>query len=72
MILCRESILEAHADGRIVIDPFDAELVGINSVDVRLGGEVFELVGRDMRDLYAPDDSRWRKVEPVTLPSFGR
>jgi dCTP deaminase len=78
MILCRESILEAHAEGRIVIDPFDAELVGINSVDVRLGGEVFELVGSDMRDLYAPDDSRWRKVEPVTVaqlralnPGFG-
>ena len=78
MILCRESILAAHAEGRIVIDPFDAELVGINSVDVRLGGEVFELVGSDIRDLYAPDDSRWRKVEPVTVaqlralnPGFG-
>jgi deoxycytidine triphosphate deaminase len=70
MILCRESILEAHAEGRIVIDPFDAELVGINSVDVRLGGEVFELVGGDIRDLYAPDDSRWRKVEPVTVDYY--
>lgn len=65
MILCREDILKAHEEGRIVIDPFEPQLVGINSVDVRLGGDVYKLTGTEPRDLYANDTSRWEKMEPV-------
>ena len=78
MILCREAILDAHASGRIVIDPFDERLVGINSVDVRLGPDVYELTGRGMRDIYRPESERWKKMEPVSVaglralqPGFG-
>jgi dCTP deaminase len=65
MILCREDILEAREDGRIIIDPFEPELVGINSVDIRLGGDVFKLTGTEPRDLYSNDSSRWERVEPI-------
>lgn len=78
MILCKEAIIEAYDAGRIVIDPFEKDLVGINSVDVRLGNDVWELTGTEPRDLYANDTSRWRKMEPVKAgalrelyPNFG-
>lgn len=78
MILCKESIIEAYNAGRIVIDPFESDLVGINSVDVRLGNDVWELTGTEPRDLYSNDTSRWRKMEPVKAgalrelyPNFG-
>ena len=70
MILCREDIISAHEEGRIVIDPFEPELVGINSVDVRLGPDVWELTGTEPRDLYTPDHTRWRRVEPVKAGAF--
>ena len=70
MILCREAILEAHAQGKIVIDPFEADLVGINSVDVRLGNDVWELTGTEPRDLYTDNTSRWRKLQPVKAGAF--
>lgn len=70
MILCREAILEAHAQGKIVIDPFEADLVGINSVDVRLGNDVWELTGTEPRDLYTDDTRRWRKLQPVKAGAF--
>ena len=78
MILCREAILEARDAGRIHIEPFDERLVGINSVDVRLGPDVFELTGDGARDLYSPDPDRWKPVAPVSaaelrgsIPGFG-
>lgn len=78
MILCREAILAAHASGRIVIDPFEPELVGINSVDVRLGPDLFEPIREESRDLYQDRPEAWRRVEPTsvgelrrTLPGFG-
>lgn len=78
MILCKEAIIEAYNAGRIVIDPFEKDLVGINSVDVRLGNDVWELTGTEPRDLYSNDTSRWRKMEPVKAgalrqlyPNFG-
>ncbi len=70
--------MEAVEDGRIVIDPYEPELVGINSVDIRLGPDVYELTGTEPRDLYSDDRSRWRKMEPVkagalrsVMPHFG-
>lgn len=67
MILCREAILENYQAGRIVIEPFSEELVNMNSVDIRLGPDMYKMKGRyGMRDLYDPDDSIWEKVEPVS------
>ena len=66
MILCREAILDALETGRIVIDPFDEALVNPNSVDVRLGPELYRMHGNfGLRDLYRPDDSLWERVSPV-------
>lgn len=78
MILCREAILAAYEQGRIVIDPFEPSLVSINSVDVRLGGDIFRLRHQDFRDLYDVGEDAWEKVEPVEvawvrqkMPGFG-
>lgn len=70
MILCREAIIQAREEGRIVIEPFEEQLVGINSVDVRLGNDVWELTGTEPRDLYQDDTRRWRKLEPVKAGAF--
>ncbi len=71
MILCREAILDAYQEGRIVIEPFEEQLVGINSVDVRLGNDVWELTGTEPRDLYNDSNQeRWRKLEPVKAGAF--
>lgn len=66
MILCREAIHAAREAGEIVIEPFVPSLVGINSVDVRLGPDLFELDTTGFRDLYRDTTSKWRKVEPRT------
>ncbi|MFT5992136.1 MAG: dCTP deaminase [Bradymonadia bacterium] len=78
MILCREAILEAREAGRIVIEPFAQQLVGINSVDVRLGADVYELTGAGVRDIYSADAARWQPMKPVSVaalrgmhPGFG-
>lgn len=66
MILCREAIFEARERGDIVIEPFEPKLVGINSVDVRMGPELFELQRSEFRDLYQDTTDRWKQIEPVT------
>lgn len=67
MILCREAILEAREAGKIVIEPYDETLVNMNSVDVRLGPDLFRMKGRyGMRDLYHPEAREWERIEPVT------
>lgn len=65
MILCREAILEKRESGHIVIEPFEASLVGINSVDVRLGPDLFALRRRPFRDLYSDTSDQWERVETV-------
>jgi dCTP deaminase len=66
MILCREDILAAYEAGDIVIDPFHETLVNPNSVDVRLGPDLFRMKSAyGVRDLYCPDDALWERVEPV-------
>lgn len=41
MILAREAILDLYERGHLVIDPFEPELVGPNSVNVRLGDTLY-------------------------------
>ncbi|TVQ98686.1 MAG: hypothetical protein EA398_13175 [Deltaproteobacteria bacterium] len=65
MILCREDILRKREDGHIVIEPFEEGLVGINSVDVRLGADLFRLRNDGFRDLYSDRPEQWEKVETV-------
>jgi deoxycytidine triphosphate deaminase len=59
MILGRDAILAAHACGDIVINPFNPELVSVNSVDVRLG-----------RDLYLLDDDQLRVMAEIEARYF--
>lgn len=68
MILTHEAIIKARIDGLIVIEPFDERLVSINSVDVRLGADMWQPSrSRAYRDLYNPKDSDWTKMETVAL-----
>jgi len=72
MILCREAILNELEMGNIVIDPFVPELVNPNSVNFRLGADLWELDGIHThtpphvpyRDIYAPRKSIWNKIAP--------
>ena len=72
MILCHEEILAARERGEVVIEPFEPSLVGINSVDVRLGPDLFELEVQPFRDLYADTSERWRRVEPLRVGDLRR
>lgn len=66
MILTKEAILKSHKDGSIVIDPFNPELVSVNSVDIRLGSDVWKMKKRSIRDVYSPTDKDWVKIDPIT------
>lgn len=68
MILTREAILAARKEGHIVIDPFEESLVSVNSVDVRLGREMWTLKNTsNLRDPYVAQDNLWECVEPKTV-----
>jgi deoxycytidine triphosphate deaminase len=68
MILVKNEILAARARGEIVIEPFDRELVSINSVDVRLGPDMWYLSRypkNSFRDVYRQadvGDGDWHKL----------
>jgi deoxycytidine triphosphate deaminase len=64
VILTQEKILEHHELGNIIIDPFCKDLVSINSVDIRLGLDLWKLKKRAVRDLYCTRDDDWEKVKP--------
>jgi len=66
VILTRERILEEYAAGRIAIDPFEPELVSVNSVDVRLGRDMWELHHNHdevVRDLYNGPGGVWSETQ---------
>ena len=65
MILAKEEILKNITSGMIVIEPFEESLVSINSVDVRLGADLWKR-NRKWRNLYNPDKSAWEKIDPVS------
>lgn len=75
MILTREEILK-HP--KIVIEPRNEELISINSVDVRLGYDLWTIrknFNEDIfpiRDLYNPDDNVWEKISPVSATIIKR
>lgn len=67
MILTKEEIIRRRELGQIVIEPFCEDLVSINSVDVRLGDELWQPnKNRPYRDLYNPNPSDW-----IMLPKLG-
>ena len=72
MILTKEEILQAvQIDKTIIIEPFLPELVSINSVDIRLGSNLWKLKqDQEIRDLYCPDDDLWIEQSPVTTKSI--
>lgn len=65
MILAKEAILSAYKRGLIKISPFEPELVSVNSVDIRLGADLWQLSRPRYRDLYHPEDKLWTKLKPV-------
>ena len=64
MILCDQSILELVRKGEIIIEPFDPELIGPSSVDLRLGNEflIFERTRIDVIDPRKPIDSFTKRI----------
>lgn len=70
MILTKKRILEEHSCGMIHIDPFDPEMVSVNSVDVRLGPDMFALRRcRDLpRDLFSDPRDGWDQIYPGPPP----
>lgn len=70
MILSHDAILQALRDKRIIVEPFIKELVSINSIDVRLGPDLWRLVKKPYRDLYKTSDSDWQKVETISVADF--
>ena len=46
-VLTREAILDELASGRLVIDPLDADQVGVASIDLTLGESIREIVGNE-------------------------
>lgn len=77
MILTKEAIIKSYELGSIIIEPFNPDLVSINSVDVRLGPDLWKMKERDIRDVYSPSENDWIKVEPFkvshireTTPNF--
>lgn len=72
MILTHEAILLALEEKKIVIDPFHPDLVSINSVDIRIGPDLWHLKKQTYRDLYKPNDDDWEKVPPVLVQTIRR
>lgn len=64
MILTGPEITAAHARGAITLDPYEPELVGPNSVDLRLANEllVYEYGGHGVLDM--------RKDNPTRVVEF--
>ena len=70
MILTKQHILEQQSQGNIHIHPFDPDMVSVNSVDVRLGPDMFDL-HRDrnrVRDLFAAPREGWGRMRPDPPP----
>lgn len=81
MILGRDAILAAYASGDIIINPFNPDLVSVNSVDVRLGPDLYLLktgplvdarVESRYYDPYANEAHTTMKFESVSLKHFGK
>jgi len=71
-VLGTEAINSAIAGGEIIVDPFLPELVSINSVDVRLGPELYMLRGNSggapkINNLYDPPEDRYILLEPLRV-----
>jgi dCTP deaminase len=58
-VLTRDVILGELDAGRIRIDPFDRDQVGVASIDLTLGGEIREIVN-DREPIRVADDTDYR------------
>lgn len=71
MILAKEDIFTNLRTGAIKISPFEESLVSVNSVDVRLGADLWYR-NNTWRDLYSPREEEWTKIEPVSVEEMRR
>lgn len=62
MILTRPALLKHIKNGDIFISPYEEKLVSINSIDIRLGPELWKIKEDETRDLYTPSDDIWESV----------
>jgi len=69
MILAKEEILKNVQSGVIKIEPFEESLVSVNSVDVRLGADLWQR-NRKWRNLYKPDQSAWQRIDPISAKAM--
>jgi dCTP deaminase len=70
MILTRDVILREIADGRLVIDPLEADQIGPASIDLHLGDEIRVMAGGpDVVDVTEDVDYRTiTQVRPLNAP----
>jgi dCTP deaminase len=63
VILSRDSILNAISEGEIIIEPFDKSLVGIDTVDVRLGRKI--LLATNVGKVIDPKtpENYWKEID---------
>lgn len=70
MILTRDVILREIADGRLVIDPLEADQIGPASIDLHLGDEIRVMAGGpDV--VHVTEDADYRtitQVRPLDVP----
>lgn len=67
MILSYEEIISAIEAGAIHIDPYNLDLVKTNSVDIRLGHDLWKM-GSGLRDLYDDDQQQhWIPCNQVPI-----
>lgn len=54
MILTGMAIIQAIERGQIVVDPFDADSVNPNSLNYRLGGDIYEITNAEVSPIEEP------------------
>lgn len=75
-MLSRDDILKHRRSGNIHIDPFDESLITVNSVDVRLGPDLWVMGPPPVLNPYNKDsvdrDAKWRQLEPASIREMHR
>lgn len=65
MVLGHDAILHEYRLGNIIISPFREEFVSVNSYDIRLGEDLYELLSPEDGDYlnpYADPENRYRRL----------
>lgn len=67
MLLTHEKLKEAIQLGKIRFEPYNEDQISINSIDVRIGFDLWEMVTTDQpfRDIYCPTEKNWKPIQTI-------